>query len=366
MIQTAALTDYRDKHQGVSLFRADEYAVYAVDEDKLKTGPAKVAADWSGLAGTQFADNLDAITSVTIFGAGQFDFGEFYAYLFKGDQYIRYDLRHSRIDVGPLNIGEHWPGLKEAGFDRDLDTVLYTWAPGGLKEHLQTSYAIHFFKGDQYVTFDLGANKVTSGPKKIAAGWPGLKAGGFDSNLDASVLTWTLGRLPGMATDRKVYFFKGDRYIRFDLNTNNTTHSGRAIADGWPGLKGTDFAAAEDLPRHQPAVAQASCTFTFSNPGEADPDPYGSIWLKTKDGTIFRLWTQANLGNSTPLRRTLTNSISLPFGADDITEVCAHVDEYDMGNGDDYLARGSQPFTGNGTYTLTSEDGSVTVELTLT
>ncbi len=58
--------------------------------------------------------------------------------------------------------------------------------------------------------------------------------------------------------------------------------------------------------------------------------------------------------------------MNLPFTANDIAKVACWVDEYDLTSGDDFLARGTKDFTGNGSYTVSSDDGHVTVDIAIT
>ncbi|MBP2405878.1 Hemopexin [Streptomyces netropsis] len=337
----------------VYFFRGDQYVAYNNPDSKITSGPSRIADAWPGLEDTQFASDLDA-------GATQSPAGRApVAYLFRGDQYLRYDLVNDRVVSGPHALAD-WPGLKKAGFDRDLDAAV--WGAHKTPPFGREVYRFHFFKGDQYIEFDDDNNQLLRGPMSIADAWPGLKKAGFDRDLDSVFTTssWSLRE----RSRQYLYFTRGDQYLRYDYYGKQVLEGPETITEGLPGLKGTEFATAESLPSHPTVVAHADCTFTFSNPGEGEPEPYGKIWLKTKSGNGFRLWTQANA--SVPTVTTASLSVDLPFSAADITEVCATVDESDFGNGDDYLARGSKPFTGNGTYTLTADDGSVTVSLTIT
>uniref|UniRef100_UPI002A7FA35D hypothetical protein n=1 Tax=Streptomyces sp. CRN 30 TaxID=3075613 RepID=UPI002A7FA35D len=73
-----------------------------------------------------------------------------------------------------------------------------------------------------------------------------------------------------------------------------------------------------------------------------------------------------NQGNSTPARASAAPSMNLPFASSDIASIGAYVDEYDALSGDDYLARSTKNFAGNGRYTLSSDDGSVDIDITVT
>lgn len=85
----------------------------------------------------------------------------------------------------------------------------------------------YFFKGSQYVSYDIAGAKVDGGfPKAIAGNWPQWPAA-WNSGINAAV-NWG---------DGKAYFFKGDQYLRYDIRAN-TVDQGypRPIAGAWAGL----------------------------------------------------------------------------------------------------------------------------------
>src|SRR5262249_45420713 len=92
----------------------------------------------------------------------------------------------------------------------------------------------------KYVRFDIGARAVDPGyPLVIADHWGGMASAGFASNLDAAV-NWG---------DGKVYFFKGDSYVRYDVASDkDKVDPGYPIkiADGWPGFGAAGFTSAID------------------------------------------------------------------------------------------------------------------------
>src|SRR5438309_1765370 len=100
------------------------------------------------------------------------------AYFFRGDQYLRYDLATDRVDAGyPLPIAGNWPGFKEAGFDNDVESAI-NWGNG----------KAYFFRDDQYLRYDMFTDRVDSGyPLPIAGNWPGFKEAGFVSDVHAAV-----------------------------------------------------------------------------------------------------------------------------------------------------------------------------------
>jgi hypothetical protein len=157
---------------------------------------------WPGLIWSSF----DAVVN---WGNGK-------AYFFKGKEYIRYDMSADRADAGyPKPISEQtWPGMI---WTEGIDAAV-NWGNG----------KVYFFKGGQYIRYDIADDRADSGfPQPInGKTWPGLIwTDGFDDAVN-----WGNG---------KVYFFKGSDYIRYDI------HSDRADIDypkkmespAWPGLK---------------------------------------------------------------------------------------------------------------------------------
>jgi hypothetical protein len=88
------------------------------------------------------------------------------AYFFSGDQYIRYDIAADRAEDGyPKDIASAWPGV----FARDIDAVL-VWPDG----------KAYFFSGDQYIRYDVAKDQADAGyPKPVKGNWPGLAFNGI-------------------------------------------------------------------------------------------------------------------------------------------------------------------------------------------
>jgi hypothetical protein len=89
----------------------------------------------------------------------------------------------------------------------------------------------YFFKDDRYQRYDVAADAADyDPPKSISADWPGL----WTTNLDAAVV-WP---------DGGCYFFKGEDYVKYD-RANRRAFAGypKKIAHHWPGLWKQDLDA---------------------------------------------------------------------------------------------------------------------------
>src|SRR2546423_11356512 len=94
--------------------------------------------------------------------------GDGKAYFFRGDQYVRYDIAQDHVDQGyPRPIAGSWPGVFEDGVDAAV-----VWGDG----------KAYFFRGDQYVRYDIEQDHADDGyPLPIASCWPGLFGDGVDA-----------------------------------------------------------------------------------------------------------------------------------------------------------------------------------------
>lgn len=133
------------------------------------------------------------------------------AYFFKEDSYLRFNITTDRVDQDPRLIREWWAGWPQS------------WWAGGIQGAVAHGPWIYFFRGGEYLRFDIAANRVSDGyPKPIADywhGWPAAWANGIDGCVG-----WPNGL---------VYFFKGSEYLRYDLNQDKVTGAPRAIASAW-------------------------------------------------------------------------------------------------------------------------------------
>ena len=124
--------------------------------------------------------------------------------------------------AAPVNpMTPAWRDLP-AGFGGGYDTALNGSGPFGGK--------VYFFRGNDYARYDWASDRADAGyPRNIAANWHNLPAG-FTGGFDAAVN----GRGPFAG---KAYFFKGDRYIRYDWAADRADPGYPAtIAANWHNL----------------------------------------------------------------------------------------------------------------------------------
>ncbi len=203
----------------VFFFRGDRYLRYDAATDRCDEGyPLSIGDYWPGMRGAGFDQGVQAAVN---WGNGKL-------YFFKGDQYVRYDVATDRVDDGyPMSIAASWTGFNAAGFDRDLS--------GAVRWDERIAY---FFKGNQYLRYDIVADRVDEGyPRLIGDSWPGLAAAGFDRDLRAPI-DWTNG---------SAYLFKGNQYVRYDMvNDRSAEGYPLSISDYWPGFSSAGFGQGVD------------------------------------------------------------------------------------------------------------------------
>jgi hypothetical protein len=200
--------------------RANLSWVYSTLSVNLPTFVPWEGANWPGLTEPFYRSIDDTLWS----GTNQ------KIYFFRGSEYIRVDPNNGwKADPGyPKPIAGNWPGFP-VNFASGINAALWS----------ETTQKIYFFKGSEYIRVDPnnGWNVDAGYPKPIAGNWPGFPAD-FAAGVDAAL--WS-------GTNQKIYFFKGDQYIRVDPNNNWNVDAGypKPIAGNWPGFP-TDFAEGVD------------------------------------------------------------------------------------------------------------------------
>jgi hypothetical protein len=120
-------------------------------------------------------------------------------YFFQGTQYWRYDLKKDYGEVDFPRPLRDWKLPQE--FDSGVDACL-----SGQGKYQGKSF---FFKDQWYVTYDWKTRAVSK-PQLIAR-WDGAHAFPFPRGIDAAIN----GQEPH---EGKAYFFKDDKYARYDWN----------------------------------------------------------------------------------------------------------------------------------------------------
>jgi Hemopexin len=219
----------------IYFFQGSEYARYDIAQDTADgddgsghSYPRSIRDSWPGL----FTDSIDAAVFWPAPPPGGAEI-KTVAYFFKGNQFMRYDVAADRADAAdgagrpyPQAISLKWPGIWP---DR-VDAILVWPVPRNGRT------VAYFFRDNQYIRFDIKNHRADPGyPKPIAGNWPNFK---FPDGIDGA-LAWPTK----IASKSVVYFFKGDQYMRYDVDTDRADdHSERglsypaSVADNWSGL----------------------------------------------------------------------------------------------------------------------------------
>jgi hypothetical protein len=185
-------------------FRGDQYIRFDFKADRAELGFPTAASNWA----PQLASGIDGSCDGRGGYAGK-------TYIFTGNQYYRYDYAADGLDLGPRELTV-W-GLT-GGFENGVDTVFN--GTGAFADY------VYFFKGDRYLRYSWTADTVDQAEAPLSA-WK--LPGAFASGVDAAVTG--LGAYRG-----KTYFFKGDEYVRYDWAQDNVDWGPAPIARWWRGL----------------------------------------------------------------------------------------------------------------------------------
>jgi hypothetical protein len=193
-------------------FRGKKYIRYFEKPERRD-----VASDWLPIAGNwnlppNFATRVDAVLT------GSVPPYEGHVWLFSGDQYLRYDPNTDVVIIGAQPIAGNWSLPPE--FTSGFDAVIH-----GVGDYLGI---VWFFKGGQYVRYNLTTDETEFGPVDIAAkwnGWPADFADGVDFAFYGTGLR-----------ENHIHFFRGDRYLRYDLDADKVVEGPVKAIEGWPAL----------------------------------------------------------------------------------------------------------------------------------
>lgn len=189
----------------IFFFQADQYICFDLNKNCFDWGYPKTISQgkWSDFP-PQFAQGID--TGV-VWNNGK-------AFFFKGDEYIRYDLYQNRVEPGypqKLDSG-NWLGWPEH-FHQGIDAAVL-WNNG----------KAYFFKGDEYIRYDIYQEMIDPGyPKKIKQSWSGLPQQ-FTTYINAVI----------QLNNQQAYFFHEDEYVKYDILQNCIlSTSAQKVNDNW-------------------------------------------------------------------------------------------------------------------------------------
>jgi hypothetical protein len=177
---------------------------------------------------------------------------------FRGDKFVSYDIVERKVIGIPELVFSHWPGL-DGTFDAGIiwpgdRTFFFTgngfrgWGENVPPEwvgrlnyisanfHFPLSFQtgidaailwpggkVYFFKGEDYIRYDITTGSTDENyPQPIAKWWKGLWPEGIDSAF--------------LGPNGKVFFFRGDEYIRYDIHKDCADGPPKPIASNWQGL----------------------------------------------------------------------------------------------------------------------------------
>ncbi|MFD8403710.1 hemopexin repeat-containing protein [Streptomyces anulatus] len=183
----------RDEGNIAWFLKDTRYVRYDLKADEGVNGAKPIAGNWDGLPDS-FTRGIDAALN----RHDQPSVG----YLFKDDQYVRYNLEADEAAPGyPKSIAEGWAALP-AAFQQGIDAVV---------NHPTDDEIVWFFKDGQYGRYNVPEDKLVLGPKSIEGNWAGLPDS-FNRGIDAAA--------PHASNRNKVYLFKDDQYVRYDLDAD--------------------------------------------------------------------------------------------------------------------------------------------------
>lgn len=199
-------------------FRGERYIRWDVDEERLFPDyPRDVREGWPGL--------LDVFPGRALSGAVHVpDWGNRIYFQFRGEsRFAVWDVARHRLEPRPEPIAAVMPSRLTTGGH---------FAP--LYVDTGDEKKVYAFRGDEYTRWTVSGRQLPSGedagyPRKIGDGW----TGGLTLAPTCAVsLNWPR-RSPAL-NNRKIYFFLGDIYARWDVKSHSLNYR-LGIPEGWKG-----------------------------------------------------------------------------------------------------------------------------------
>jgi hypothetical protein len=194
-------------------FRSDSFIRYFERPERKDetSGWLPIAQDWSGLP-PSFNSGIDAVLIGSV--APYQD----HLWIFSGSEYLRYDPNADQVVIPVQPIAGNWDLPED--FTLGFDAAIH-----GVGDFAGIAW---FFKGSQYVRYNVTSDSMEYGPSAIAAtwgGWPDSFADGIDFAY--------YGTGPHK---EHIYFFRGDEYVRYNLSADRVEEGPSNASDAWPAL----------------------------------------------------------------------------------------------------------------------------------
>ena len=200
-------------------FKSEQFACWDVLQDRMLPGyPVKTADHWPGLLETFPGVRLRAALQVPEWGNKIF-------FMFEGESdALVWDVTRGTLLDERVGVGDLLPSPLPAG---QLIAFYARLANG--------DGVIYGFHGFDYVRWTVANGKLTHPdagfPRKIADDW---KDGLVLSPRAAVYVDWP--NRSSAHSNRKIYFFMGDLYLRWDVPSNSRNYRLDILAGwkGWP------------------------------------------------------------------------------------------------------------------------------------
>ncbi|MFD9075763.1 ricin-type beta-trefoil lectin domain protein, partial [Streptomyces lasiicapitis] len=222
------------------LFRGNQYTRFEEAADEPLGEVKDISSEWPSLRGTPFVDGFDAA-----FEAKKYDKRQLI--LFRGDQYVRVEIdmggRDDTLAKGPLPITTGFKIFEGTPFAKGVDAAMEI---GDSRMML--------FKGDQMAIFKLdidgNGDKWVMEPRAISEGLPLLKGTGFENGIDTAMQRTAFDPEPNGSI---VYLVDGRQALRLyldeDLAKSEIELGPMPLTELWPSLKGSIFDETPQSPR---------------------------------------------------------------------------------------------------------------------
>ncbi len=199
-------------------FKKRQYFAWDVLDEKLCDGyPRDAVADWPGL--------FEAFPDSELRGALHVPEWDKAFFFFVGQpQCVQWDVGHRRVAAETTPVAELLPGI----FTQADFTPVYAQLAGGER-------VIYGFKGHDYARWSVGSKW----PALLEPGFPHKIADDWKDGLVLAQKTGVYVEWPSRSSahsNRKIYFFMGDLYLRWDVPSNTRNYRLDIVAGwkGWP------------------------------------------------------------------------------------------------------------------------------------